>query len=40
MLRHGLQAIAGQTLLVPASRAHRPHREFLEERYALFRRTG
>ena len=39
MLRHGLQAIAGQTLLVPASGAQRPHREFLEERYALFRRA-
>jgi len=40
MLRYGLQQIAGQRLLVPAVREKRPREEFLEERYAVFRRAG
>jgi putative restriction endonuclease len=40
MLRYGLQEIAGQKLHVPASRGERPQTALLEERYALFRRTG
>ena len=38
MLRHGLQEFQGQRLRVVPSASHlRPNREFLEERYALFK---
>ena len=40
MLRHGLQEMAGISLLVPAARRERPDRERLEERYEEFRRAG
>jgi putative restriction endonuclease len=40
MLRHGLQETHGTILLSPAKEAQRPRREFLEERYALFRQAG
>ncbi len=40
MLRYGLQEISGQRLLVPGAAREQPRTEFLEERYALFRRTG
>ena len=40
MLRHGLQAIDGTSLLVPSSAHQRPRREFLEERFESFRRAG
>ena len=40
MLEHGLQGFDGKALLTPATTGLRPRREFLEERYALFRRTG
>lgn len=40
MLKHGLQEIAGLRLCAPHSERQRPRREFLEERYELFRRAG
>ena len=40
MLRHGLQEIAGQRLLVPRSERERPRRDLLEERYEMFRKAG
>ena len=40
MLKHGLQGFQGQRLrVVPSAARLKPNREFLEERYALFR-TG
>lgn len=40
MLRHGLQEIAGSTLAVPAASHLQPRREYLEERYELFRKAS
>lgn len=40
MLLHGLQGFHGSLLRVPHSLKLRPDREFLEERYELFRRAG
>jgi putative restriction endonuclease len=40
MLRHGLQEIAGSTLVVPTSPHLRPRLEFLEERFEIFRKAG
>ncbi len=40
MLRYGLQGMDGQTITVPRSPVQRPRREFLEERYELFRKAG
>lgn len=41
MLRHGLQSLQGQRLLVlPSRRAQRPNPEFLAERYELFKSTA
>ena len=40
MLRHGLQEIAGQRLLVPRSERERPRGDLLEERYEMFRKAG
>ena len=40
MLRHGLQGFQGAALLLPRSTNLRPNRNFLEERYELFRRAG
>jgi putative restriction endonuclease len=38
MLKHGLQGFQGQRLrVVPSAARLKPNREFLEERYALFR---
>jgi len=37
MLLHGLQGFDGQTITVPRRTELRPNREFLEERYELFR---
>lgn len=37
MLRHGLQALAGGRLHVPASRHAKPDSSGLEERYETFR---
>ncbi len=40
MLQHGLQEIAGNTLLVPRSEKLKPRVDFLEARYELFRKMG
>lgn len=40
MLRHGLQEMQGHRLHAPRPAALRPRAEFLEERYALFRKAG
>jgi putative restriction endonuclease len=40
MLIHGLQGFHGATLTVPRPATLRPDREFLEERYELFRQAG
>ena len=40
MLLHGLQHMHGSRLHVPRPAELRPRREFLEERYELFRRAG
>ncbi|HEX7089552.1 MAG TPA: HNH endonuclease [Longimicrobiales bacterium] len=40
MLVHGLQRMQGRPLHVPRPPALRPRREFLEERYARFRKAG
>jgi putative restriction endonuclease len=40
MLRHGLQGFHGQWLLTPHREVLRPKREFLEERYAVFRKES
>lgn len=37
MLRHGLQEMAGSKLVLPRSLEQRPNREFLAERFELFR---
>lgn len=37
MLKHGIQELAGASLLVPRARSAQPDRERLEERYAVFR---
>jgi putative restriction endonuclease len=39
MLIHGLQGFHNQALFVPRAPRLRPSREFLEERYALFRKA-
>lgn len=40
MLRYGLQATHGTTLLVPRASGDKPDPDRLEERYALFRQAG
>jgi len=40
MLRHGLQEMAGERLIVPRSRYDQPDRARLEERYVAFRLAG
>jgi putative restriction endonuclease len=40
MLKHGLQEMAGINLVVPRVVELRPRRDFLEERYVLFRKAG
>lgn len=40
MLQHGLQGFHDKPLVLPRSEMLRPRREFLEERYALFRKAG
>ena len=37
MLRHGLQEMDRQPILLPSREALRPKREYLEERYERFR---
>jgi putative restriction endonuclease len=40
MLQHGLKEMAGTKLHVPGSAGLKPRRDFLEERYELFRKAG
>ena len=40
MLLHGLQEMAGERIGVPRSERQRPRREFLEERYEIFRKAS
>jgi len=40
MLRHGLQEIAGTVLRAPRDERQHPNRDFLAERYELFRKAG
>jgi putative restriction endonuclease len=40
MLQHGLQGFHGGTIRVPRASELQPDREFLEERYAMFRRAS
>lgn len=40
MLQHGLQGFHGRDVDVPRSQLLRPRREFLEERYELFRKAS
>lgn len=40
MLIHGLQGFHGANIQLPRRDKERPRREFLEERYALFRKAG
>jgi putative restriction endonuclease len=40
MLQHGLQGFQGRRIHVPRADHLKPNRDFLAERYALFRRTS
>jgi putative restriction endonuclease len=40
MLKYGLQGFQDAQLLLPRDPALRPNREFVEERYGMFRKTG
>ena len=40
MLVHGLQGFQGRGIRTPHSHALKPHRDFLAERYEIFRRAG
>jgi putative restriction endonuclease len=40
MLIHGLQGFQGNRILVPRAEIHRPNRDFLAERYELFRKAS
>jgi putative restriction endonuclease len=40
MLVHGLQGFHGRRIQLPTRQSARPRREFLEERYALFKRSA
>ena len=40
MLKHGLQGFHGTELLVPSRASHKPERQFLEERYARFKKAS
>jgi putative restriction endonuclease len=40
MLVHGLQGFQGNRILVPRSELHQPNRDFLAERYDLFRKAS
>ncbi len=40
MLKHGLQGFEGKLILLPRSEDQRPNRQFLEERYGLFRKAS
>ncbi|HYS17265.1 MAG TPA: hypothetical protein VET45_10110 [Candidatus Binatia bacterium] len=40
MLQHGLQGFQGRRIHVPRADHLKPNRDFLAERYALFRRAS
>jgi putative restriction endonuclease len=40
MLSHGLQGFEGARLVVPRRDDYRPNREYLAERYELFRKAS
>jgi putative restriction endonuclease len=40
MLRHGLQGMHGQRIVVPQRPSLQPRHAFLEERYDLFRKAS
>ena len=40
MLIHGLQGFDGTRLIVPRREEYQPNREFLAERYELFRKAS
>jgi putative restriction endonuclease len=40
MLTHGLQGFQGNRILVPRTEIHHPNRDFLAERYELFRKAS
>jgi putative restriction endonuclease len=40
MLRHGIQEMAGQSLIVPRSKREQPDRARLDQRYSEFRLAG
>jgi len=40
MLQHGLQGFQGRRIPVPRAYHLKPNRDFLAERYALFRRAS
>jgi putative restriction endonuclease len=40
MLVHGLQGFQNSPLLVPRAASHQPCKEFLAERYEIFKRAG
>ena len=40
MLLHGLQGVAGGRLILPHGSGNRPRRDFLEERYEIFRKAS
>jgi putative restriction endonuclease len=40
MLQHGLQGFEGLAILIPSTKRLQPDREFLAERYELFRKAG
>ena len=40
MLQHGLQGFEGLSILIPNTKRLQPDRDFLAERYELFRKAG
>ena len=40
MLLHGLQGFQGPRILIPTRRDLQPDRDFLTERYEIFRKAG
>jgi putative restriction endonuclease len=40
MLQHGLQGFHGASIGIPSREGHRPNREFLAERYELFKKAS
>ncbi len=40
MLKYGLQGFQDASLALPRDPAQRPNREFVEERYGMFRKAG